>query len=56
MLFSQDLTWNMLVLVFFRELSHFDMEHNSYNQIIKISLLKLSKFENSQLMPLKMTF
>ena len=42
MLFSQHLNWNLLV--FLPELSHFDFEDNSYKQIIKISLVNLSKF------------
>ena len=54
MLFSPHLNWNLPV--FLIELSHFDLEHNLYKYIIKIRLLRLSKFENSQLIPLKMTF
>ena len=42
MLFSHNLNWNLLA--FLQELSHFDLERNSYKQIIKIRLLRLSKF------------
>ena len=41
MLFSHHLNIN---LAFLPELSHFDLERNSYKQIIKIRLLRLSKF------------
>ena len=40
-LFSNHLNWNLLV--FLPELSHFDLERNSYKQIIKIRLLRISK-------------
>ena len=40
MLFSQHLNWNLIA--FLPERSHFDLEHNSYKQIIK-RLLRLSK-------------
>ena len=52
MLLLQHLNWNLLV--FLPKLSYFDLEHNSYKEIIKIRLLRLSKFSNS-LIPLKMT-
>ena len=42
MLSSHHLNWSLLA--FFPELSHFYLECNSYKQIIKIRLLRISKF------------
>ena len=42
MFFSHHLNWNLLS--FLPNLSHFDLEHNSYKQIIKVRLLRLWKF------------
>ena len=41
-LFSHHLNWNLLA--FLLELFHFDSECNSWKQIIKIRLLRISKF------------
>ena len=54
MLLSHPLNWNLLL--FLPELSHFDLECNSYKQMVKTRLLRISKFQNSQVIPLKMTF
>ena len=54
MLFSHHLNWNLIA--FLPELSHFDLECNSHKEIVKIRLLRISKFWNSQVVPLKMTF
>ena len=42
MLFSQHLNWNLLA--FLPDVSHFDLENNSYKLIIKTRLLRSLKF------------